>query len=38
LLLEDSLVAAAGLIVGALGALLVAALGSLVVRWVRHLL
>jgi hypothetical protein len=37
-LLEDSLVAAAGLIVGALGALLVVALGSLVVRWVRHLL
>jgi hypothetical protein len=32
------LVAAAGLIVGALGALLVVALGSLVVRWVRHLL
>jgi hypothetical protein len=37
-LLEDSLVAAAGLIVGALGALVVVALGSRVVRSVRQLL
>jgi hypothetical protein len=36
-LLEDFLVAAVGLVIGALGASLVVALGSLVVRWVRHL-
>jgi len=37
-LLEDFVLAAVALVVGALGAVLVIGFGSLVVRWVRHLL